>query len=64
MTSINPIFSVQKYDGLEEMIPMMYHIEYKSTLRNLKSLWWWCGRVIIVSALSLSEIKADLEIER
>ena len=25
MTSINPMFSVQKYDGLEEMIPMMYH---------------------------------------
>ena len=40
MTSINCMFSVQKYDGLEETIPMMYHIEYKSTLRTLKS--WWC----------------------
>ena len=46
------------------MIPMMYNtLEYKSTLRSLKSLLW---RVVVqsdysVSSLSLLEIKKEKE---
>ena len=68
MTLINPNLSEWKWVGLEQTIPMMYHTWVSVTSKCLLS--WWCGggRVIIVSALSLSlrekERLSDWEIAR
>ena len=41
-------------DRLEEMIPHNSTLEYKSTLRSLKSLWWVGG--VVESEYSVSSI--------
>jgi len=53
VTLINPIFSEWKSVGLELTIPMMYHTLLVTT-KCLKSFLWCGGKVIIMSALSLS----------
>ena len=58
MIPINHIFQGRNEMALRRQFKWCITLEYKSTLRSLKSFLWviqWCGRVIIVSVLSLRD---------